>query len=163
MKKLIPIALISFALIGCGDTGDKALKAAAKAILEEDNSSSQQVVTPEPVSTPNQNIQMHEVPQNSAEQNVTIDAPPKPQVQRTTERVVRKRAWVVTQHGSNVMVRRSPSRSAGKVGYLYDTEEIWVVGETNKCEVINGIQGCWVKVVDVNGLTGYSFGGYLQY
>ncbi|MFC0819717.1 SH3 domain-containing protein [Moraxella marmotae] len=87
-------------------------------------------------------------------------AAPRPAV---SERVVRKRAYVLTQHGSNVMVRSAPNRNARKIGYLYDTEEIWVVGETSNCHTVNGLYGCWVKVVDSNGLTGYSFDAYLQY
>lgn len=61
------------------------------------------------------------------------------------------------------MVRRTPSRSGAKVGYLYTTEQIYVIAETNKCETINGLYNCWVKVQDSTGLTGYSFGGYLNY
>lgn len=90
--------------------------------------------------------------------------PPKPEpAPQVSERVVRKRAYVLTQHGSNVMVRSAPNRNARKVGYLYDGEDIWVVGETTNCQTINGLYGCWVKVVDAAGLTGYSFGAYLQY
>lgn len=79
------------------------------------------------------------------------------------EQIVRKRAYVLTQYGDNVRVRSAPSRNGRYVGYLYDGEEIWIVGETKKCQSIDGIYGCWVKVLDSNGLTGYSFGGYLQY
>lgn len=82
---------------------------------------------------------------------------------KAREQVVRKRAYVLTQHGSNVMVRSAPNRNAHKVGYLYDGEDIWVVGETTNCQTINNLYGCWVKVVDAAGLTGYSFDAYLQY
>lgn len=88
--------------------------------------------------------------------------PPEP-APKAREQVVRKRAYVLTQYGSNVMVRSAPNRNARKVGYLYDGEDIWVVGETTNCQTINNLYGCWVKVVDAAGLTGYSFDAYLQY
>lgn len=105
--------------------------------------------------------------QQAAPQQKTVAAPapvrktaPQPAYSETP---VHLPATVVTRHGSNVMVRRSPSRSGAKVGYLYTTEQIYVIAETNKCETINGIYNCWVKVQDATGLTGYSFGGYLNY
>lgn len=108
----------------------------------------------QPIQTmPEQATQMHDAA-------VLPKPEPKPSIR---ERVVRKPAYVLTQHGSNVMVRRSPNKNSAKVGYLYDGEDIWVVGETNNCQTINGLYGCWVKVVDAHGLTGYSFGAYLQY
>lgn len=88
--------------------------------------------------------------------------PPEP-APKVRERVVRKRAYVLTQHGSNVMVRSAPNLNARKVGYLYDGEDAWVIGETTNCQTINNLYGCWVKVVDAAGLTGYSFDAYLQY
>ncbi len=107
-------------------------------------------------------------PQYQAVNNVvpTAELPPKPVRQPappTTETVVRYRAKVLTQYGGKVLVRNAPSKRGKKLGFLYDQEEVFVVGETSNCEVINNISGCWVKVVDVNGLTGYSFGGYLNY
>lgn len=77
--------------------------------------------------------------------------------------MVRYRANVLTQYGGKVIVRQSPHRNGRKLGYLYDQEEVFVVGETNRCETINGLYGCWVKVVDSVGLSGYSFGAYLNY
>lgn len=115
---------------------------------------------------PMQPNQMPQTPQTQ-DPNAMAQAaplPPKPApAPQVSERVVRKRAYVLTQHGSNVMVRSAPNRNARKVGYLYDGEDIWVVGETTNCQTINGLYGCWVKVVDAAGLTGYSFGAYLQY
>ncbi len=61
------------------------------------------------------------------------------------------------------MVRQSPSKNGRKVGYLYTSEPIRILAKTNQCETINGIYNCWVKVQDSMGLTGYSFGGYLDY
>lgn len=80
-----------------------------------------------------------------------------------SEHAVYLPATVVTRHGSNVVVRRNPSKSARQVGYLYTTEQVWVIAETNKCETIQGLYNCWVKVKDSTGLVGYSFGGYLDY
>lgn len=77
--------------------------------------------------------------------------------------MVRYPAKVLTQYGSNVIVRSHPSKAGRKIGFLYDQEQVYVIGETNNCETINGLYGCWVKVIDANGLTGYSFGAYLQY
>lgn len=107
-------------------------------------------------------------PQYQAVNNVvpTAELPPKPVRQpapSTTETVVRYRAKVLTQYGGKVLVRNAPSKRGKKLGFLYDQEEVYVVGETSNCEIINNIQGCWVKVVDSQGLIGYSFGGYLNY
>lgn len=88
--------------------------------------------------------------------------PPKPAPQ-ITEQVVRRRAYALTRYGGKVLVRSHPSRNGRKLGFLYDREDVYVVAITNHCETIDRLQGCWVKVVDANGLTGYSFGGYLQY
>lgn len=86
-----------------------------------------------------------------------------PKAKAPSERIVRHRASVLTQYGGNVIVRQSPNKNSAKKGYLYDQEEIWVVGITDKCETINKLEGCWVKVIDSVGLTGYSFDAYLQY
>lgn len=72
-------------------------------------------------------------------------------------------ATVITRYGGNVIVRNSPSRRGRQLGYLYTSEDIWVIAQTNKCETIQGIHNCWVRVRDSVGLTGYSFGGYLDY
>lgn len=72
-------------------------------------------------------------------------------------------ATVVTREGDIVIIRSTPSRNGAKKGYLYTSEQVDVIAKTNKCETINGIYNCWVKVQDVTGLVGYSFGGYLNY
>lgn len=106
--------------------------------------------------------QMPQIQNQTAMAQAAPLPPPEP-APKVRERVVRKRAYVLTQHGSNVMVRSEPNLNARKVGYLYDGEDAWVIGETTNCQTINNLYGCWVKVKDSNGLTGYSFDAYLQY
>ena len=105
-----------------------------------------------------------QAPQPQVDNNQAL--PPKP-VQPTmpavSEKVVRHRASVLTQYGGKVVVRQTPYQNGRKLGFLYDQEEVWVIGETDRCETINKIYGCWVKVMDSQRLVGYSFGGYLQY
>ena len=185
MKHITVIIALSLALIGCGDAGQKALKGAAQAILEEDNKNAQP--QPQQPSYPQPPQQQDNAPYypdaegnggyvvDNGEGNQQQDAPayvdeplppkPVPQAPRAvnTETVVRYRAQVLTQYGGKVLVRQSPSKAGRKLGFLYDQEEVFVVGETTNCEVINRIEGCWVKVRDSQGLVGYSFGGYLQY
>lgn len=184
MNHLIIIVGISLALIGCGDAGQKALKGAAQAILEEDdkNVQTQQSNTSQQQPPYNNNYypesgngqaqdgyidyrQQNNVPQAyvSNEQSLPSKPIPQPQDQANTETVVRYRAQVLTQYGGKVLVRQAPSKNGRKLGFLYDQEEVYVIGETDKCEVINRIEGCWVKVMDSQRLVGYSFGGYLQY
>lgn len=183
MKHLTIIIGLSLAIIGCGDTGQKAMKGAAEAILAEDKKvdESQQAINNQQQVQPNNN---YIDPSNTQQQNGYIpnnqqqmdnaqayvnnngELPPKPvQPQRpvTTESVVRYRAQVLTQYGGKVVVRSAPSTNGRKLGFLYDQEEVWVIGETNNCEVITSIEGCWVKVMDSQRLVGYSFGGFLQY
>ena len=187
MKHLSLIIIMSLAIVGCGDAGQKALKGAAQAILEEDNKTEQPVNQQQPQQQqPNNNVYYPEAA-NGQSQNGYVDnnevnqqadngqayttneeaLPPKPVQQApraaNTETVVRYRAQVLTQYGGKVLVRQSPSKSGRKLGFLYDQEEVFVIGETGKCEVINRIEGCWVKVMDSQRLVGYSFGGYLQY
>ncbi|OOR92822.1 hypothetical protein B0181_01430 [Moraxella caviae] len=170
MKKVLSIVFMAALLTACGETGDKALKAAAKAVLEEDNAqNSEQQSAHESAQQDLIEQELQDAPEFERGSVADIDSeplgqlPPKPAAPQNSERVVRHRATVLTQYGGRVLVRQAPSRGGRQLGYLYDQEEVWVVGETNRCETINGLYGCWVKVVDVTGLTGYSFGAYLNY
>lgn len=184
MKHISIIIVMSLALVGCGDTGQKALKGAAQAILEEDNKTAQPQQPVNSQQQPNNNNypnvanqppqdgyievdnnQQEDTPQAYVSNEESLPAKPvqQPQRQANTETVVRYRAQVLTQYGGKVLVRQAPSKSGRKLGFLYDQEEVFVIGETDKCEVINRIEGCWVKVMDSQRLVGYSFGGYLQY
>lgn len=188
MKHLLIIGSMSLAIIGCGEAGQKAIKGAAEAVLAEDdkNAQPQQPVVyqtqaqpannyVEPTNVQPQNNYSDSSPNNNQAQQDRVPTyassealPPKPaptqsQQSAGTESVVRYRAQVLTQYGGKVVVRSAPSKNGRKLGFIYDQEEVWVVGETNNCEVINKIDGCWVKVMDSQRLVGYSFGGYLQY
>ncbi len=189
MKRLLILSLITASTLGisgCGDTGERMIKAAAKAIIEEEDKANEPsavtgpndnppeiVYSQEPSSNQPQDETVYYEPQGSIAPDPSSNAyenlPPKPAPAPVaassglTETVVRYRANVLTQYGGKVLVRQAPSKTSKKLGFLYDQEEVWVIGETNKCEVINRIEGCWVKVMDVNRLVGYSFGGYLQY
>lgn len=186
MKRLLVIALLAATgvMTGCGDTGERMIKAAAKAIVEEDNKTAEAgnpaatqpaaqpelVYSTEPSAQPQQDNSAYYEQAASQDPDYAVDEalPPKPTPAPAarsglTETVVRYRASVLTQYGGKVLVRQAPSKNAKKLGFLYDREEVLVIGETNKCETINRIEGCWVKVKDVQNLVGYSFGGYLQY
>ncbi len=168
MKKFVSICIVATLLSGC-DTGEKAIKGAAKAVLAEDTQQTQPVQAQQPVQVqqPVQAQQPAQVQQPVQAQqpvvNESLPAKSVPAAPRVAEKVVRHRAQVLTQYGGKVVVRNSPSQNGRKLGFLYDQEEVWVVGETDKCETINNIYGCWVKVMDSQRLVGYSFGGYLQY
>jgi len=189
MKRLLILGMMSCSVLmlsGCGDTGERMVKAAAKAIVEEDNKKDEAAANNSNNAPPQQELVYNTAPSaQPQEEYVTYEPPsapsqdnsgyanpealppkpaPAPQARSgLTETVVRYRASVLTQYGGKVLVRQSPSKNAKKLGFLYDQEEVWVIGETNKCEVINRIDGCWVKVMDSQSLVGYSFGGYLQY
>lgn len=196
MKYLLkPIVIGMFActaLVGCGETGDKALKAAAKAILEEENKTETTLPQAPAEVTPIANNQeapsaqtLHDIKKSddngdestntSEDKSAKVAKEPdedsgeseevavKPKQSTTKEKIVRYPASVLTQYGGNVIVRKEPNKNSPKKGLLYDQEEIWVVGITDKCETINKLEGCWVKVIDSVGLSGYSFDAYLQY
>lgn len=91
-----------------------------------------------------------------------VQKQPMQQAGQVNERIVRYTAKVVTQEGSNVMVRKEPNRSAQKLTYLYDSEIVTVTGETNVCETIGRLNGCWVRVIDSAGATGYVFNAFLK-
>lgn len=188
MKRLLVLSLLASSILmlsGCGDTGERMIKAAAKAIVEEEDKTNAPPAATAPEQTPPEIVYNQEPSMNQPQDEATYyepqdsvaaapdptayeNLPPKPAPAAApssglTETVVRYRASVLTQYGGKVLVRQAPSKTSKKLGFLYDQEEVWVIGETNKCEVINRIEGCWVKVMDVNRLVGYSFGGYLQY
>ncbi len=188
MKRVLIAASLGLTLTGCdGDI----IKSMARAVLADEINQSQQQAPQQQVQQPaatDPNAQLQPVQQPVAQQPVAqqpVAAAPAQPVQQAapqqktvaapapvrktapqptySETPVHLPATVVTRHGSNVMVRSTPSRNGAKKGYLYTSEQIYVIAETNKCETINGIYNCWVKVQDVTGLTGYSFGGYLNY
>lgn len=179
-RKILVVALLAgiTLLTACDDIA----KGVAREILKDEVAPAQTVQEPQvqdlqpiipngqqPVQQYNQygqpiaNQQQMPQIQNPTAMAQAAPLPPPEPAPKVRERVVRKRAYVLTQHGSNVMVRSAPNLNARKVGYLYDGEDAWVIGETTNCQTINNLYGCWVKVVDAAGLTGYSFDAYLQY
>lgn len=82
--------------------------------------------------------------------------------QKLREKVVRYPATVVTRSGyGELSVRGEPSAKGIQVTTIYDGSEVQVIAETNRCENIGGVSGCWHKV-EFDGFRGYMFGGYLQ-
>ena len=102
-------------------------------------------------------------PQESEERTATKQAPPpKPQPKKITEKIVRYPATVVTSSGyGQLSLRGEPSTRGIEVGRLDDGDEVYVVAKTSKCEVIGRVEGYWVKV-DIGGIKGYMFDGYLN-
>lgn len=78
------------------------------------------------------------------------------------EKLVRYPATVITTSGyGELALRGEPSAKGIQVATVMDGDEVQVIAETNQCETIGKIQGCWFKV-DAYGMKGYMFGGYLQ-
>lgn len=167
-KQLFSLAMIGL-LAGCGDIAETAIQGAAEAVAKKNQTTppQQPVVVeqaPQQVQQPLQPVAQPTQVQ-PAPQELTQQLPPKPAPvePKFSEQIVRERASVLTQYGGKVLVRSQPNKNAKKLGFLYDQEAVWVIGITNRCETINKIEGCWVKVIDSVGLSGYSFDGYLQY
>ena len=98
----------------------------------------------------------------STQEEKAQSAPPKPQPKKITEKIVRYPATVVTSSGyGQLSLRGEPSTKGIEVGVLDDGDEVLVTAKTSKCEVIGRVEGCWVKV-DINGIKGYMFDGYLN-
>ena len=169
MKHLIFFACLPMLVLGCDKLGGQQQPANPQH-QQPVNPQYQQPVNPQYQQPVNPQYQQQapqdrqQAPQPQVDNNQAL--PPKP-VQPTmpavSEKVVRHRASVLTQYGGKVVVRQTPYQNGRKLGFLYDQEEVWVIGETDRCETINKIYGCWVKVMDSQRLVGYSFGGYLQY
>lgn len=100
--------------------------------------------------------------QKESAQSAQAAPPPKPQTKKITEKLVRYPATVVTTSGyGQLSLRGEPSTKGIEVGVLDDGDEVFVTARTNKCEVIGKVEGCWVKV-DIHGIKGYMFDGYLN-
>lgn len=100
--------------------------------------------------------------QKELAQSAQSAPPPKPQAKKITEKLVRYPATVVTSSGyGQLSLRGEPSTKGIEVGVLDDGDEVLVTARTNKCEVIGKVEGCWVRV-DIGGIKGYMFDGYLN-
>lgn len=78
------------------------------------------------------------------------------------EKLVRYPATVITASGyGELSLRGEPSTKGVQVATVSDGDEVYVIAETNQCETINKMEGCWFKV-DAHDMKGYMFGGYLQ-
>lgn len=153
----LAICLAATSLTACGDTAEKAVKAAAKAVLEED--------------AKKQMNSTEEMPSNSAQGTSLEELEPQPvQVAKKAptpvfnyrETPVNYYAEGVSRTGSNIIIRSQPNRSAARRSHLEFGEGVTVIAETNRCETINGLYNCWLKVRDGYGTVGYVFGGYLN-
>ncbi|MDO4222611.1 MAG: SH3 domain-containing protein [Acinetobacter sp.] len=154
MKKLLFVSIFATLLAGCSETSDNIVKAIAKAILANDSSSNTGSSTSgyatdtapaQPVMT---------------ETQVAVPKPaPHPVI---TETPVNYTATAITLQGSRLIIRRRPSQASARVSHLEYGENLTVIAETSKCQTIRGIRGCWVKVQDYYGNSGYVFNGYLR-
>lgn len=77
---------------------------------------------------------------------------------KVSERLARYPAFVISESGwGQLNLRGAPNARSVVVTELNDGDQVMVVGETNVCTP----KGCWVKV-QVNGMTGYVNGAFLQ-
>lgn len=90
------------------------------------------------------------------------DTKPATKAPTLQEKLVRYPATVITTSGyGEVSLRGEPSAKGIQISTVPDGYEVQVIAETNRCETIGKVQGCWFKV-DAYGSKGYMFGGYLQ-
>lgn len=100
---------------------------------------------------------------NALTATTTPDAPKKPAPpKKMVEKRVRYPATIITNGGAMMKLRGTPSTTGVEVTKLEDGDEVTVLAETKICPVINGTQGCWMKVSTEDGIQGYMFGGFLQ-
>lgn len=108
-----------------------------------------------------------ETPTNSSNspksaQTTKSEPKPKPTIVKFTEKLARYPATIVTSSGyGELSLRGEPSVKGVQVTTVYDGAEVQVIAETNRCETISGVRGCWHKV-SIDGVKGYMFSGYLQ-
>lgn len=95
-------------------------------------------------------------------QTQTPKSESKPATAKFSEKPARYPATIVTSSGYGALsLRGEPSIKGIQAASVYDGEEVQVIAETNRCEVIDGARGCWYKV-DIGGVKGYMFSAYLQ-
>lgn len=178
MKHLfaMSVAVVSLALVGCGETGDKALKGAARAILEDEQPQQAQPIQQpqqmQPAQQPQQvqvqstqpvaqEIQVVEV----VEQPVQVVQKPVPvkQVQQKVQIIYQ--GHIMTQSDGYVYMRNSPKASAKKIKKLPDYTPVNVISCGNMTTrwdpAARGDTGSWCKVIS-GGTTGYVFDAYIQ-
>lgn len=99
---------------------------------------------------------------NALTATTTPNVPKKPAAPKVVEKRVRYPATIITNGGAMMKLRGTPSTTGVEVTKLEDGDEVTVLAETKVCPVINGTQGCWMKVSTEDGIQGYMFGGFLQ-
>lgn len=98
---------------------------------------------------------------NTAQPSTQVTKTDKPAL-KFSEKPVRYPATIITNSGyGELSLRGEPSTKGIQVTSVYDGTEVQVIAETNRCETVGKVSGCWYKV-DIDGARGYMFSGYLQ-
>lgn len=146
MQRIISILFTSLILIGCGDTGSKAMKGAAQAVLADDKANSQVAPTPSPVTQ----VQLQTTP--PVKKPKPVDIP--------IEGIIAE-GYIMTSSDRYVFMRNAPASSATKTLKLHDNTPVSIIScEGSVVRGDNKVAGSWCKVL-AKGQIGYVFDKYI--
>lgn len=152
MLKFITLVLFSFSIVSCGDTGDKALKGAAQAILEEDNKNNFRETQQKPI----EHVNQEPVPVRST----VIE---KPMIVSTETIPSGTVGYIQTSKDGFVFMRTEPHSAATKSFKLIDGTRVAInyCGEITK-RIDNKAEGSWCEV-NAGGYKGFVFSKYIKF
>lgn len=173
LSACVAVVIAAFALSGCNRGDDEAKKQMAQlqAQLDAEKAArAKQEAERNAAEQRERENALYEQAKEEAREELAAQASaakaeqPKPKRAEVkfTEKIVRYPATVVTQSGyGQLALRGEPSSKGLEIGVVNDGEEVQVVARTNKCEILHGVDGCWVRV-QVGAVKGYMFDGYLN-
>lgn len=169
IKSTLAVVVISTLLVGCGDTGQRAAKAAAEAVLEEQNVEQTQVnqqtptqtmqePTPQPVQPQTVNTVQTQQTQVSPEPIKLEPAPPQPAI-------IEEPAYRIKTKKDGFIYMRSDRYSAAEKTYkLLDGTRVNIYEcyeKEHRTDVDTGNIGRWCLAELQDGSTGYIFSSYV--
>ena len=169
IKPTLAVVVISTLLLGCGDTGQRAAKAAAEAVLEEQNVEQAQVnqypssqplqePTPQPAQPQTVNTVQSQQSQVSPQPIKLEAAPPKPTI------IEQPSYRIKTKQDGFIYMRNDRYSEAEKTHKLLDGTRVDIYEcyeKENRTDVDTGNIGRWCLVELQDGSTGYIFSSYI--
>lgn len=169
IKSTLTVVVISTLLLGCGDTGQRAAKAAAEAVLEEQNveqaqvnqqPSSQTIQEPTPQLAQPQTVNTVQSQQSQVSPKpIKLEpAPPQPTI------IEQPSYRIKTKKDGFIYMRNDRYSEAEKTHKLLDGTRVDIYEcyeKENRTDVDTGNIGRWCLVELQDGSSGYIFSSYI--